>query len=1033
MTRSVATGWLLSALLGVLVPACGASPSPQRALSLAGTRDVSFVCVHVSGETVLDTAPLEDCPQLKAESGSDTAYELWALLSKADTSEVAVVNMGSRCDDGGACIATVVDSEPTQPGATFLPVGAEPSAIVSTPGGSASFVATQQPGKAAIFALPTTCIGSRPLQSAYRDLRTWPACRLPAPPGEMVLFTDRERSTSCSGESGGQGVGQCAVDLSRELPQGGRHKLAVSLPSLGQVAILDAQALLDIEPGSFPDCPIEGAPIQLGTDLSERPAQTQPQAAALCTGPTGSELPHPSLAASFEARPFDLAYSEEQLYVSDRGAPLVHVLSVEDACAPKEQSPLYPTDARDPDRVVLSSRLAVSPRTFAGERFLYAVDFGGGAVNSGTLMAFDVSAHDSPRVPIQRATSADPGYALDRIELPAPVSDVTFAKHDFPIEDPSTHVATSGVACDPDPAHAEGLGALYRRSAEGDGPHPLRLRGVFAFAALQDGLVVTIDVEDLDAPCRRPAGRARLASGCADDDLEGQYLEDDSGEPYVSDELSCRISEPHRPRLATFYRHANAGLAPVVRAFPLLSADDGSSLPVDQTDRGLASPRMLSVNDRSGGVDEQGRSLGDAASRIAGRLFINDPEAEARLEPDPAKSERNGLTLAYDEPRVFQRGIGSYRATYEGPLRGRERGRFRVVRADELALPDEEQLQLPFAVYGELSNGPESSFCGAGVEDRVLMAERGVARLSVERASAATFGQRYGDFVEVESALLPEDDPYWREGGKQCGAAFREQAPSLSSRDVCELFFEDAFNRELSIARAFNDRLLLEPRASSQPREVVLDMVECCFPEGLEFQLRAGRQWVVSSPRGFEHGVVAAPQAPFACVRSCQPWTTGSESRVFELSCQDEDGSCAPETGREAVLGPPSAGEVVDGSALHGCILSQHPKGGVQPDGEGSECVFRGGPTRFAIYRGREVSRRDMAFSWEVIGAVEGQNVDLVRIDPTNRYTSVPQTIEYLPSQGQLVVSDSGSVSMAVVGLSASFATGRGFIGQVAR
>ena len=80
--------------------------------------------------------------------------------------------------------------------------------------------------------------------------------------------------------------------------------------------------------------------------------------------------------------------------------------------------------------------------------------------------------------------------------------------------------AYEGLLCNPNPnAHPDGgtfkdLGAYYRPdqvlAIESEGVvsevtgFPYRLRGVFGFATLSNGLVVTIDVDDWDAPCRRP-------------------------------------------------------------------------------------------------------------------------------------------------------------------------------------------------------------------------------------------------------------------------------------------------------------------------------------------------------------------------------------------------------------------------------------------------------------------------------------------------------------------------------------------------
>src|SRR5690606_8568076 len=123
----------------------------------------------------------------------------------------------------------------------------------------------------------------------------------------------------------------------------------------------------------------------------------------------------------------------------------------------------------------------------------------------------------------------------DRVRFQAPVQDVVLVQHQNDASDPTTG-ATLPVRCDPDP-QADGPGTRYRTAPNLEsGAGPLRLRGVFAFAILSTGDIVTIDVDDYDAPCRGPSNQTALR-GC---DGVGMGL-------VTSGEFSCNAVAPHEP------------------------------------------------------------------------------------------------------------------------------------------------------------------------------------------------------------------------------------------------------------------------------------------------------------------------------------------------------------------------------------------------------------------------------------------------------------------------------------------------------
>lgn len=1006
---------LQSSFVFVALSGCTQTPNPQATRSLRASSDVSFVCVAEAGDGSFAGRPTAACPDYY---GDGEERRLYALATQTETGEVAVVDM-SRCFDGGDCSGRILDLESTQPGINFLPVGAEPVSIASTPGGVASFVSVAKPGGEGIYALPTSCVGPRPDDQAYRDLRTWPACRLPGPPGELRVVVDEQRTTDCSGDAQApEPQDECPADLSEEFEQPGRRKLVVTMPSAGELWILDAQAVLDLPPGSFDACPVE-ARVPLQVELPSDPVeQALPEDWASdgssCEPPVYRK---PPMGDGFVARPSDLALDDERLFVSDFDAPVVHVLDTRDWCSPRELPPLLPTSYTRPGSVVTTRRVAVSPPTSDGRKFLYAVD-GSQSATAGSLMIFDVSDDATQRTPILRPRSdfisQEPP---DRIQFDQEVRDVEFAFQDLPEPDPTTGVAQEGLMCEPDPDESDTVGALYRPNADGTGAAPSKLRGLFAFAALQSGYVTIIDVEDLDAPCRRPEAVNPESTpdifGCVNDPYD-DALEDRTGSPTVSDELSCNVVLPHRARAATFFSEGFGGSAPFLRTFPQLRSSDGTSLSVDRTERGRNNPRLI-------GVDFSADGDGHAVVFVGGTRYQNLPEVPDRLVLDPALSERNSAVLPYVEPRAYS-GVVVNSVTFEGVVRGRGDAPYEVVSGSEL----EDGLD---GDYGVLMGGLNAGFCSAGIEDQSVTRQRGQDLLSdASEELLDEFGSHYGDYAQIVEVLLEEDDEYWDEQpGRSCGAEYLREGQQLNGHDTCELFFGTADlpdrHRELRVVRAFDDRLIVEPRLyqSSRERQAVVDMVGCCFPGGVDFVVRSSQQWIRRQNGDFEHAIVTHHET-LACQMDCSPLARHRAGRAFEVACDGQ--ACADSAIGERVIGPsdffPEEQGDSDTSAqlseAMACVLGAHPEGGVQPTGPGSECIYDSLTARFVIYRGLSPSERDMQFSWTTVGGFTPLSVDLFG---AARFltTTKPETLEFVPEINRLVIADGGSTGLSYVGL----------------
>ena len=960
---------------------------------------MSFLCITDEGEG----RDIDSCPDYDPDD--DEERRVLALVTQTLSGQVAAVDLTR---------ATVIDVDPSTPGFNLMPVGAMPEDIVSTPGGIASFVGVGEVGREGIFALPSTCLDPPEEGERTRDLTSWPACALPAAPGSMVVLIDppdaegRVRA-SCDEaytelpEPPAAGRAHCSADLRTENHPPGRRKLLVALPSLGQLALIDAQTLLDREPGSFDPCPVERL-LQLrdsrGSAAVEQRVPEDLQAPD-CVGPTLNYGPPVEAPPS---RPAGFALAGDLLYAADEGAPVIHRLNVADPCQPAMEPPLLPLSYQEPGRMVTTSRVAVSPLTTRGERFAYAIDH-----FNGSVMIFDVSPDSTDRTPIIRPGSArmpSEFEAPDRIAFTAPVRDLAFVLRDEPVTDPTTGVALVGRRCDPDPFNPDPLGAEYRTSGNyRSGARPHHLRGVFGFVMLSSGEVVVIDVEDFDASCRRPISTNPAAvedfRGCAEDPVaEGVVYRDAAGERTVSGEVSCRVVEQHRARSAhMLVTSSDTGVnAPSLRALPLLRSPEGGNLATDDSEEGQNHPKMLAV--------EFTHPTDAAASlpvevNIGTMLYGTSEEVGARFDLDPGTADRNSLALVYNQPRAFVT-EEEVTATYEGTVVAeRPAGLLRIFSSEERAARGRGVARLEDA---------DGRYCNRGVEDEALTREVGI-ELGLEGGNLEAFALGYADYVQITSDFPDEDDSYWSSSesvGYTCG-----DEGAGNGYSSCETVFgtpeEPSPNRDLRIIEAYQQQMVVEPRAFS--RSDLMDLIYCCFGAGevMSYKVRAGRQWVVRGEgTGFQHNVVASG-AELRCVRDCRPQRALLRSRAFEVVTEDQ--MCFESEENGGLSCEP-----------HACMFASDPADENEPQqrlpeplAPDSPCVFQNLTTRFAVYRGRQPSERDMAFVWRVRGGFVPLSASLV--SPGGTTSVSPQSLTYVPQLGSLAVTDGAQKGLIFVSL----------------
>jgi hypothetical protein len=996
---------LAGGLLTLVGLSLGAGCSQQEVVaelrSLSGSEDAVFLCRDANGVG----HPFAECPDRNLLDDAHPADKLSvvALVSQTVTDEVAVVDVTA---------GHVVDADPATPGYGFLRVGGRPVSLATTPGGTASFVATADVGHNGIFGLPTKCLGAPAAGKPARDLTTWPACRLDDTPGEMAVIVDEATVPSSMVDPAARcnvseytakeialaESGECSANLAADGGPSGRRKLVVALPDKGELVVIDAQSLLNLPPGTFPNCEIERhipLEVQVPAGVTQ---QLPPDLQTTC-----SEVPAPTAPAPSKAspQPAGFALADKLLYVADQKAPVIHVLSAASACNMTELSPLLPMSLREPSRVVTTRRVAVSPLTPDGKRYAYAIDTEDQP--GASVMAFDVSPGATDRTPLVRAGSPElPNEKPDRLALASSAKDVTFAYRDIPYVDPATGAATFGARCDPDPAKTETdpIGALARPSSDLlTGARPGLLRGLFGFILLTNGSIAIVDVDDFDSQCRRPIGANSSAEadfrGCAGDQLVNpdasattapNFTSDYSptGTPFVTNEVSCRVVEPHRFRSAFVSANdATVGVrAPSLRSFPQLTlpAATATSAPEDR-------PRLLAVPFPS--------STGAPTDVFVGSTRFSTAESASDFlptDPNSTQTEQlqtlNSVVLPPLEPRSYA-SEDNVSLTYEGSYAGDHTAGFLAVIAGTST--------------GELKDS-SLSFCAAGVYDQKLMAEYGRDVLGVKAEDAETFGVAHGDYVQITSAVPAEDDTYWAKSAK----TFSDCSTQFGPNDIENLQAE----RELAITSAFADRLEVSPRADSN---ATLSDLLTCFPTSQTYRLRAGAQWVLlHSSSGFRHDVITSGTEN-ACIRSCNPLNKWSKSRVFEISSS----TCAS-PGEAAA--DPFALRVGCAADEVACVYDQTKPGpgsttasgsAVTLTGDASQCIFTGLNDRFALYRGRVASVRDASFSWQTTGGFLPLTMSLTSISTV----VAPQSIQFLQQPEEMAVVDGASQGLSLFSL----------------
>ncbi len=765
-------------------------------------------------------------------------------------------------------------------------------------------------------------------------------------------------------------------------------------------------------------------------------------------------------------RPTALVFDDQNkiLYVSDDALPLIHAIDVSVPGAPHELAPLVASSVDAPSRKVSVGALAISPATSEFKRFLYAVD-----KKQGSLLVYDVTlGAASAKVPLVRPhPELNPFQPIDRLVFNAPVAAVAFVRSDWPLTQKNGQpltAAKTGLICNPNPnAHCiagdpkvgrpddtrpgcvgvdqtaltafadtdQALGASYTPSsgliAITLGPY--RLRGIFALVTLSNGQIVVIDVDDWDAPCRRPdplgpdtttgtsqpsalAAAEPVAADPSDTDPyhAPSSLQTAAGVSVATTSLEAffPVSAPHRPRSSFFLRNdPTTGLhVPNVVSVPQLIFQNAARTTTGND--GLANPILLpTFSNLADPTYTKNPSEPNPANRQSTLAPLGNPKTPFTTPFSlPVSDTTPGVRFSWENPQVHV--DQDWQVTYEGVLPG-----FDGIAAAVATTPGDA------TAYSSLTlSVPNGLLCRLGIEDARLGHDRVDAELAeMQRLGIPQYVDPYkwtGDYVQLADDILPQGDPYWDEK-PDAGAGADCWDPALTTADAKQFACQSTFGslndpipttfRDFPILEAYDDHLVvgrfgyLDPKNPATVNRVIVErdqsnvaalkLMRCCFHNQAHFKVRTGGRWVtVGATVGYLHHVTAAPDG--ACVQSCEPREQLLSSRAPDVP-RPLDNNAAQAPGRNSPL------------AMRNPMFSF--------------VVWSGAPPKAATPQapapGHTTSQRDMIWRF----STRGQYIPLTIALSASSTTVSPQSMRFIDSLGQVAVIDGASQGLVLIDL----------------
>jgi hypothetical protein len=627
---------------------------------------------------------------------------------------------------------------------------------------------------------------------------------------------------------------------------------------------------------------------------------------------------------------------------------VIHVLDMASPCDITEREPLLPMSMREPERPITTSRLAATPGlTSDFKRYLYAIDD-----VAGSVMAFDISDEGAtPRTPVRRSTGPrDPFGFPDRITFSAPARDIAIIQRDAPEAD-DNGVAQTGIECDP--TTKDTLGAKYQNDASYEtGARPGKLRGTFAFLLLSSGQIAIIDIEDFDEKCRKPRFPETLL-GCTPEE-SGIEL------PYATNESTCNMVTRHSPRAAQFFTWKDDAGArePGLQTYPRLTDGDGKSVGDDEPVR----PRMSAPLPATGTTEylETKDNTGFGITVGSDRFPIS---VDTGLLVVEGNELHDTLALNLEDPHVHF--AQDWRAVWEGALPGFQ-DRFAELRIGE-QFPTEEGLY-----------DATSRFCDGGVQSYAALLEVLGEETDQTRAEA----RKHADRMVIASELPSEASPHW----DVAACTFQICSATFGTPEVRTLA------RDLPIVEAYQDHLLV---GSSDFEEdgVTDDLVKCCFPGVVSYEVRPAQQFVVVGQRsGFLHRVIEDPISG-KCRSSCDPRLALRNGRLKLTEHAGRREDVTPESFIDPGL---KWGEVLMNPMFRFYISACTPT--AAPDAGEPECAAPA------------VMTRDTFFDWSMINGFETLFIGLSQ-DPS----ILPEAMTVNPANGQIAVTDGSFQGLILV------------------
>ncbi len=828
------------ALVAVAAASCNQTPVNVAVRSFEQAQKIDVVCIHVNDAngSPLPTSKITPLTQDNCfnvpdttDAGSPLPNHLYAVVTQVTRGELAVVDLTA---------GDVVDEGPSTPGVNVIPLGPVPTDVKTEPDGKYTFVSSADPSKPAIYGIDNTRLlgtsqGTPP--PAPLKLTDLSACALPQPPQALVV----EPSVGSSGfvlvamlrEFAGLAPKVAAIDISALV--GEPHGTLSACRILGYTNLSGATPQAWTPGPTWPDgVPYVDGGVDIDGDVPPLGPSCSGSGSAGGAGEPASGDGGIPLAVTIGAEPAPLYMATRDdrpiVYVADSMLPLIHVVDLSDPTAPKELQPLLATSLVNPQRAVTVGQLAVSPVTRDFKRYLYAVDRG-----TGSLIVYDVTDPvASPHMPMVRPhAELNPLADPDRITFTAPVATLAFAMHDWSLADQTNAsnpmIQSTGLLCNPNPyAHPDaGLfldnGAYYRADqasliqTNGTAAFlPMRLRGVFGFATLSNGNIVVIDVDDWDAPCRRPDPMATMlaidhlgnqtytttAMGTQPASFFGQtgaldvpepaalsstdldpyhapltYNSLISESPAVTEEAFFPVSAPNRVRSSFLLENdpAFGSHLPAVLSAPQLVNLNNSAVPL-----GAASPLILATALPTGWFDPA--FVSNPTEPNPGVRIPTTPTApvesgnNSELVPAQAETDNLGASVrvSLDDPTAHV--DQDWTVTYEGALGS-------VSGINGALSSDDGYRTMTLAA-------PNSQLCERGIEDWRVGQQRAGAVIAALGSTALSVpppqdppGQSgcttdpnlpadlslknwTGDYIQITDDLLPSFDQYWTQPTK---------------------------------------------------------------------------------------------------------------------------------------------------------------------------------------------------------------------------------------------------------------------------